>query len=530
MFRSRPTLHLFTAVALVCLLHLLAFQGPLLRYANSVSAPGFGGFIQITSLQMLQFCLLASFLMLIGTLSQLLFKLISTLLMLTNAAALYFMNTYGIEIDLSMIANILNTDSRETSNLLHWSIFVYLGGLGLLPGLLLFWVKLVKPRWVVGLVSSVGVFALLLAFLVATSFTWLWYDAHATRMGARILPWSYVVNSGRYLNRYALRNREVIRLPDATFAENKNGRKQAVILVLGEAARADNFALYGYDRDTNPFTMQTDLVALPAGLSCATYTIGSAACILTHEGRDASARTVQEPLPTYLTRHGVETVWRSNNSGPPPLEVTQYQRAREIVADCAGDDCPDGAYDAALNWGVADLIAKSDAERIFIGLHQTGSHGPSYFKKYPPEFAHFQPICETVQVSDCSQEALYNAYDNTLRYSDFLIADLIAQLESLPDTDSVLIYVSDHGQSLGEGGLYLHGTPPAIAPDQQRRVPFLVWMSKGFTQSHGVTKETIMRDVSFPHDFPFHSVMGAFGMRSNIYKPQYDIFSGIADG
>lgn len=529
MARSRPQIHLLTAVACVCLFHLFAFQGPLLRYATTVTAPGLGGVIQIVSLQFLQVGLLGSFLILVGTVSRFLFKALSTALFIANAAALYFMNIYGIEIDLSMIANIFNTDSREASNLWHWSVIMYVAGLGVLPGLALFWIKVAKPRWLTGFLSSVGVFAALIAWLLATSFTWLWYDAHATRMGARILPWSYVVNTGRYLNKYALRNRAVILLPDATFADATPARKQVVIFVLGEAARAENLGYYGYQRDTNPFTMQTDMVALPVGESCATYTIGAAACILTHEGRNASARTEFEPLPSYLTRHGVETIWRSNNSGPPPMQVTQSQRARQIADACSGDDCPDGAYDAALNWGISDLIATSQSDRIFIGLHQTGSHGPSYATKYPPEFAHFQPVCDTVQVADCSQESLFNAYDNALRYTDYLLADLVAQLESLPDTDSVLIYVSDHGQSLGEGGLYLHGTPTAIAPSQQRRIPFLVWMSLGFQESRSLTYDAIMPDTTFPHDFPFHSVMGAFGMKSDIYKPQFDIFSGQAD-
>jgi lipid A ethanolaminephosphotransferase len=201
------------------------------------------------------------------------------------------------------------------------------------------------------------------------------------------------------------------------------------------------------------------------------------------------------------------------------------QRAGEIADACTGEACPNRNLDESLTYGLGDMLAASTSERIFIGLHLAGSHGPSYYRKYPTGFAHFTPVCETVQVSKCTVDELYNAYDNTIRYTDFLLADLIAQLDAVPDANVVMLYTSDHGQSLGEHGFYLHGTPPAIAPAQQRRVPFLVWMSDGFQQSRGVTPEGIMPDETYPHDIPFHSVMGAFGMRSDIYKPQFDIFA-----
>ena len=163
-------------------------------------------------------------------------------------------------------------------------------------------------------------------------------------------------------------------------------------------------------------------------------------------------------------------------------------------------------------------------------LHQTGSHGPLYNKKYPKEFEYFTPVCKTVQIANCSRAELVNGYDNTLRYSDSLLENLIIQLESLENTNAALIYVSDHGESLGEGGYYLHGAPVAVAPPEQLEVPFLVWMSDGFRKSHRITEQSILPKETFPHDFPFHSIMGAFSMQSDIYKPQFDIFNFSSDG
>jgi lipid A ethanolaminephosphotransferase len=530
MAHSPRNLHLFTLVALICLYNLIAFQGPLLAYALRYTEWDANGAAQMVSLQVLQLGLLGALLLFVAMFSIWAMKLLTTLLFLGNAAGLHFMNAYGVELDLTMMRNIFGTNTGQVGELMHWTLYLKLVAMGLLPSVLVWVIGVRSPRLWLRLLAPFAVFGAMLAVLFATSTTWLWYDKHATRMGARILPWSYLVNTGRYFNKEALRNRVQVLLPDAQFIEAEPAQKEIVVLVIGEAARAENFSHYGYERDTNPFTKDLGLVVLPMGKSCATYTIGSVACIITHEGREASARTEFEPLPSYLTRHGIETIWRSNSGGTPPFQATVIERVHEIAERCRaengeGADCPSPYLDGALVHQLGAVLAGSDAQRILVVLHQTGSHGPSYSKKYPPQFAHFTPVCDTVQVSTCSEEALYNAYDNTIRYTDYLLSDVIAQLQSIPDAASVLIYTADHGQSLGENGLYLHGSPPAFAPDVQRYVPFFVWMSDRFQTVKGITPEDIMRAESHVHDFPFHSVMGAFGMRSDIYKPQFDIFA-----
>ncbi len=516
---------LFRFVILTGLANLALFQKPLLNYALPVvDLSRFQGALQIGSLQIVQLCMFAFFMFLLAILSVRLMKLVAAVLFLTNAAAVYFMLSYGMELDRSMIANILNTDPREAGMLWDWGILPYLLLMGVLPAAIILITPVRKPRWYWRILFAIGAIGALAGWMFVTSTTWLWYDKHAKRLGGKVLPWSYVINTARHFNRLALENREQILLPDAVFDPVPPPRKQIVVLVIGEAARADSFGLYDYPRDTNPFTVKQGIIPLPVGQSCATNTIASTACILTHEGRAASSHTAFEPLPSYLKRQGIEIFYRTNNTGPPPVKVDHYQHVNDIADACTGADCPVRGSDATLNWRLAETLQQSDANRIFVTLHQTGSHGPAYWTKYPPEFAHFQPECKTVQVADCTAEELRNAYDNTIRYTDYLLADLIEQLGSIKDADVAMIYVSDHGQSLGEGGFYLHGAPLAIAPPQQRRIPFLVWMSDSFKQSRGLSAAAIVPAESFPHDFPFHSVMGAFGITSDIYKPQYDIF------
>ena len=511
-------------VLILSLGNLGLYQKPLLEYAISVSSlPASDGWLQLLSLQILQIGLLASVLFLISALSITLLKIIGSLLAMTNAVALYFMLTYSMLLDRTMIANILNTNSSEATGLWHPSIVSYVVFLGLLPTLLIWWTQVRKSTWLKRLLSSAASFAALLAWLFVTSATWLWYDQYGTWLGSKILPWSYVVNTARHFNRSALDDREQVLLPPAKFNTDVPARKEVVVLVIGEAARAQNFALYGYAKDTNPFTASTSMTALPVGNSCATNTISSTACILTHEGSAASSHTKQEPLPSYLTRHGVETVFRTNSAGPPPVNVSRFERASAISELCGAADCPDPKRDEVLNWGLAEALSASTSDRIFVTIHHTGSHGPAYYLQYPEGFDHFKPECKTVQIASCSQEELNNSYDNTIRYTDFLLADLIEQLQSV-DANSVMIYVSDHGQSLGESGFYLHGAPNAVAPKEQREIPFLVWMSDGFKAQKGLVEADIIPQETFPHDLPFHSIMGAFGMRSDIYKPEFDIF------
>lgn len=523
----RRTIGLLSAVAGYAALNLILFQGPLLGVIlPAVDLGDPEGRLLFVSTQILQILLMCLILFLLSVISIRVMKVFMALNVVVNAAALYFMNTYGVVLDRTMIGNIVNTDQSEATQLWHPELGLYLIPALILAYVLLRYLRVRKPMFIARLTGFVSSLAVLLAWAFATPATWFWYDLHGENLGSRVLPWSYIVNAARYANQQALANREQILLPDATFDhEVPPGIKEVVILVIGEAARADHFSNYGYEKQTNPYTPRTDIVVMPMGKSCATYTIAALACMLTHEGNKASARTEFEPIQSYLTRHGVYTEYRTNNFGEPPLAVSNYVKAHEIAQDCKGPDCPDPSLDEALFWNIPQLIGQISGDRIFITLHETGSHGPAYYKKYPKQFERFEPVCDTVQVAKCSNRDLRNAYDNTLVYNDYLLARLVEDLDQMTDARIAMIYVSDHGQSLGENGLYLHGAPIAVAPDEQRLIPFYVWMSKSFKAHHGIDNDTIMRDEIEPHDLVFHSIMGAFGMKSDIYQAQRDLFA-----
>lgn len=445
-------------------------------------------------------------------------RLLKPLLMATaiaNAIALYFVQTYGVILDKSMMGNVVNTNLAEASGLFHPLLLAYVLMAGGLPCLALSHVRLRHVPLLPRAAFPVLVLVALVAWAYANSPTWLWFDKHAKRLGGMTLPWSYVINGARLASdRIAPRAQRP--LPPATF----HGQgKTIVLLLIGEAARAGNFSLYGYPRPTNPELAREAVVALPNATSCATYTTESLQCILSHLEGDGAG---WEPLTSYLHRSGVDVIWRTNNWGEPPMQVTSFERADSLRRGCQGEGCQ---HDEVLLQGLAARLRASGHDRILVVLHLGGSHGPSYHAQYPARFEAFRPVCRSVELQHCSAQELRNAYDNTILYEDHVIAEAIRLLKGVPERASVLIYLSDHGESLGEYGLYLHGTPHALAPGVQKDIPFIVWTSPAFREHQQVRAEALAPGARHSQAEIFHSVLGAFGMRSAVYRQERDIFT-----
>ena len=177
--------------------------------------------------------------------------------------------------------------------------------------------------------------------------------------------------------------------------------------------------------------------------------------------------------------------------------------------------------------GLEEKIAKLQRNSIII-LHTMGSHGPTYYKRYPDSFKKFTPVCETADIQDCTQEQIINTYDNTIVYTDHIISSVINILKRHPEFQSSLIYVSDHGESLGENGIYLHGLPYSIAPDEQTKIPFLLWLSDTKKRFGNIDESCIKIAAAknkFSHDNLFHSVLGLTNTQTTVYKPELDIFA-----
>ncbi|MFY9514618.1 MAG: phosphoethanolamine--lipid A transferase EptA [Rubrivivax sp.] len=519
-----PQLGTAGLIIAVALLNAALYHVPLFAFAAArLDALSPGGLLTLATLFVLVAFVTALALASVALVSRRLLKPLCMLGALMNACALYFIQAYGVLLDKTMMGNVLNTDVVEVTTLWHPKLMLYVLALGLGPCLLLAWVRMRATSRVrlVGLAGLVLVFGL--GWIYAASSTWLWIDRHARSIGGLILPWSYTVNLARHQTSQWAASRQAEPLPDARFASDE---RTVVILVIGESARRRNFSLYGYMRATNPVLSTSGAVALANADSCATYTTEALLCILSHDDPSLRPAGATELLPSYLQRHGIDVIWRSNNWGEPPLKVATYERTKDLEPGCTGTMC---SRDDLLLSGLAQRIRSSPARKVFVVLHQSGSHGPAYNTKVPASFEHFRPVCESVELSRCTPESLLNAYDNTILYTDHIVGRAIGVLKEMEGLSSTLMYISDHGESLGEHGLYLHGTPMALAPDVQKEIPFVVWMSDAFQRRHLVDASTLARDTAHSQSQVFHSVMGAFDMRSSIYRPQKNIYGSRAE-
>ncbi len=424
-----------------------------------------------------------------------------------NAVAVYFIRTYGIIVDKSMIGNVFNTNFDESTGFLSFTMILYILFLGILPGFLLFKIPKIERGTIKRFFIEAGItLVFLLSFAYLNAPNWLWIDKHSKTLGALVMPWSYTVNTCRFFNEKYQENKEQIKLPDATIADKD---KAVVVLVIGESARSANFSLYGYNKNTNPLLSQMPDVHHYKAESCATYTTAGVKCILSHK----HTGKLYEILPNYLFRNAVDVIWRTTNWGEPTVKINTYQRSQDLQKICQGEFCN---YDELLLVDLKKQILESKKNKVFVVLHTGTSHGPSYHQKYPPKFEHFKPVCKSVQLAECSQEELMNAYDNTIVYTDYILATLINELKQLTDYKSAVLFVSDHGESLGENNLYMHGLPVGIAPKQQLDIPFIAWSSANSKQPADAA-ELSQHNV-------FHSVLDFLSVKSPVYESDMSIF------
>ena len=316
---------------------------------------------------------------------------------------------------------------------------------------------------------------------------------------------------------------------DAVKAESWQQRKKPAlfVIVVGETARAANWGLSGYARQTTPELAQLDVINFSQVSSCGTNTEVSVPCLFSMYGRrnyDEDKIRGSESLLNVISRAGLRVVWRDNQSGCKGVcEGVEEQKlgSSKVPELCDGERC----LDEILLHGLDTLLADHQGNLVLV-LHQLGNHGPAYYKRYPPAMRRFEPVCETPDLAKCSRESVVNAYDNALLYTDHMLAQTIAFLKKqAANYDTAMIYFSDHGESLGENGLYLHGVPYSIAPSVQTRVPMVMWFSPGYAQSFALDVDCLRRRATEPaaHDNLFHSVLGLLDIKSEVYDRTMDL-------
>lgn len=491
--------------SVLSLFTLVAFHWPFFRLVLGNIEGGFNGVLITGGLGVLMFALNFLIYYLVLFLGRFVGKCILAFTFIGNAISLYFINTYQVLITDKMMGNVFNTRYSEASGFFSWSAVWYLLFLGVVPCIYIFARRFDYGSWKRFFARTGIALAVSLAIALVNMQNWPWIDRNAPKLGSLVMPWSYTVNSVRYYNSVKKQNRKEIPLPNAKIVSDS---KDVCVLIIGESARRENFSLYGYGKPTNPLLEKDSVTALIAD-AAATYTTAGVKAILDHK----PSNKLYEILPNYLNRSGVDVVWRSNNWGEPPVHIDKYYKPKELKER---NPEADDRYDGILLAGLREEILSGSKDKMLVVLHTSTSHGPTYYKKYPPEFEVFSPVCTTVEMSKADPKELMNAYDNTIVYTDYLIHSVIEILREIPQRRSCVIFVSDHGESLGEGNLYMHGVPILVAPKEQIEIPFIVWTSDEALEIDPEKK------VGQYH--VFHSVLSFLGIDSPIYDESLDIF------
>ncbi|MET4102048.1 lipid A ethanolaminephosphotransferase [Roseovarius sp. MBR-78] len=414
------------------------------------------------------------------------------------AAASYFHETLGIIVDREMIQNTLNTTANEAGALVTPEFLGYMAALAVLPSLLILAVRVTHRPLLRSCLWHVGALIVTGGLFLAIAFSNYQYYSFALKQSRGVRGILHPIGPVRSVGKYV----EMIRAtramefqPVALNAHNgpvktRSGKPTLMVLVVGETLRNANWGLSGYARDTTPELRKRDVVNLAGVRACGTSTSVSIPCMfsnLTREEFSYAAARSRENLLDVLARAGYDIEWWDANTGDmgvaERVPYTNYNHATDPEY-CVNGECNDGI----LTRHLSEILPEIHHDTVIV-MHQIGNHGPAYFERYPPDFARFLPECRDPMVANCSRESVINAYDNAVAYTDRQLSRIIDLLDARPDLDTSLVYVSDHGESLGESGLYLHAAPYWIAPSEQTTVPMVLWMSAAFRKDMRVRQE-----------------------------------------
>lgn len=455
-----------------------------------------------------------------------------------SAGAAWFMNSYGVIIDAGMFRNMAETDYSEVRDLLSLKFTAYILIWGVLPALVIWRLPVSYRKGMASVVTKLFAVVASLVLMAAIALSnyqglaSLFRNHHELRL--LVVPSNLVGAGIAYVNEQLASVRQPFE-PLGTDAHKGVGwaqhtRPSLTVLVIGESARAENFGLLGYARDTTPLlSKEPGLLAFSNVHSCGTETAVSVPCMFSNMGRKAynAARAQnQEGLLDVLHHAGLNVLWLDNQSGCKGTcarmdyhNLTQSRDPRYCDSEC---------HDDVLLRDLATMLANLKQDTVLV-LHQMGSHGPDYYKRYPAAYQWFTPVCASNALDTCSRDSIVNGYDNTIRYTDHVLSSLIDTLrDHQGQVDSAMLYLSDHGESLGEYNLYLHGTPYMLAPDQQTHVPLIAWFSEGYQQSFQLNQPCLAQRQSqaYSQDNLFDSLLGLLEVNTSVYRPALDIFAG----
>lgn len=462
---------------------------------------------------------------------------------LTAAFAQHYMLSYSVVMDPSMIANVFQTDMREARDLLSWRMVFNVLIVAAPVGWWLSRIRVIAMPWWAHLWRNVVLLLVSLAVGVCGTMAMFKVLGPLMRNNAELRymanPISSIYSTIRVVAGSAKTSQALVIVSGgaalgASYAAQ--AKPPLLLLVLGETARADHFSLNGYGRNTNPELAKQGVLSWTHSRSCGTSTAASVPCMFSPFGKTAfeSRKADTENLLDVLQASGLAVLWIDNQSGckgvcnrVPNVSTYEAKNTKAMPGLCNGDECLDEIMLQDIDERIAALPAERRNNGVVVVMHQMGSHGPAYNKRSSAATKHFKPECTNVTLSECSHEELINAFDNSIVYTDHMLGKSIAWLRDRSSVNqTAMLYVSDHGESLGENGIYLHGMPYVFAPVEQKHNAMIAWLNGGLAARTNVKSECVAKTVGAPvtHDNLYHTVLGMMDVTSVTYQPTLDIF------
>ncbi|WP_332419344.1 phosphoethanolamine--lipid A transferase [Vibrio metschnikovii] len=463
------------------------------------------------------------------------------ILLLLSSLVSYAGYNYGTIFDTTMIANIIETDSSEAGSYLSGYSILWTLIIGVIPAIIIAKIRLTLGGSFFNLIIK-KLISLLVSLCIISLIAVFYYQDYVSvgrnnsYLNKIIIPTHFIYSTVKYLNN----NYFITPLPyreigqdaqqSAQAIKNAETKPTLVVFIMGETARSQNYQLNGYPRKTNAYTDELPIISFQDVSSCGTATAVSVPCLfssMTRSNFDRQKADNQDNALDILKRAGISLLWKENDGGDKEvaknIDIITIDRTENNEL-CNGKTC----YDMALLENFEQDVENMQGNRL-IALHLIGSHGPTYFQRYPEDKAAFMPDCPRADIENCSVEQIVNSYDNTILYTDYVLRQTIDKLKALEKSyHTALIYVSDHGESLGENGIFLHGMPYRLAPEYQTKVPLMVWMSPSFQQIKNINYDCLQESANkigmYSHDNIFHSLLGIMDVNTEVYQPELDIF------
>ena len=459
-------------------------------------------------------------------------KPILIILLMISSIVSYAANNFGIVFDHNMIANTFETNTAEFLELVNFKSFLYLLLLGLLPSYFVIKTEMTELSLKSQLWQRAKAFVIMILIFILLV---IGFSKHYSSFARENRDLRLYINPSYYLysmTKYVDAKFETSTTPfrqiglDAEINKKTNNQR-LVILVIGETARMDRFSLNGYKRQTNPLLAKEDVISFRQMTSCGTDTSWSIPCMFSSLNRSSYNHKEGKNMSNALdiiSNTGIEVLWLENNSDSKGVadRISYIDFKSEDVNPVCDIECRD---EGMLN-GLKDYIDGQNGKDVLVVMHTMGSHGPAYYKRYPSPFEVFSPACQTNQLNECSNEEINNAYDNTIVYVDYVLSRLINLFKKYPAGKEIaIIYISDHGESLGESGIYLHGMPYLIAPIEQKQVAALMWFNEELLELLDINIISEKIDLPLSHDNLFHTLLGIMNIKTALYQDKMDIIA-----